>query len=257
MNVRTSIRLLPLSAWAVVAALGPPSVEGQNIAVRIGAEVYATNCANQYCHGASGAGGAAPAIAGRGTPEPELEKIIRNGVPNTSMPGWEETLPLEELEAVIAYAAFLQQQGAPQAEESLDPNRPWLNHPGRELFFDTNRISPCGSCHAFDGLGLAIAPAFGGAPTQTVAQLRAERSARVKRVRPPDGAPFAGVSAPSLYGESRWYDLSGQIPVLRTFKADAVAASADADWSHESAVRSYSDAELEIVLDYVRTATAE
>ena len=50
---------------------------------RVGAQVYAKNCANHYCHGARGAAGAAPAVAGKALSQEQVNQVVREGIPNT------------------------------------------------------------------------------------------------------------------------------------------------------------------------------
>jgi mono/diheme cytochrome c family protein len=65
-----------------------------------GEAVFANNCAS--CHGAEGAGGTAPALAGRGDlDENEVETIVRNG--GGGMPAFEGQLEDDEIDAVVDY----------------------------------------------------------------------------------------------------------------------------------------------------------
>ncbi len=91
------------------------------------------------------------------------------------MAGWKDTLSTSDLAAVIDYVWGLQRSAA-STREALDPDRPWLKHAGRALFFDANRITPCGSCHDFDGLGLAVAPPFKAVPPASASKLRTLKS---------------------------------------------------------------------------------
>ena len=232
--------------------LAPEPLRAQGIR-RVGAQVYAKNCANHYCHGALGAAGAAPAVAGKALAQEQVNQIVREGIPNTSMAGWKDTLSSSDLAAVIDYVWGLQRSAA-SAREALDPDRPWLKHAGRELFFDTNRIAPCGSCHDFDGLGLAVTPAFKAVPPASVSQLRTLKSDNVRTIRPRAGEPFIGVAAPSKAGLPRWYDLSAELPVLRTFERPAENSGPASSWSHGDGIGTYSDAELETVLEFLREA---
>ncbi len=225
--------------------------------VGYGRQVYAKTCANQNCHGAAGPAGVAPAIAGRGLPLDRLTQILRQGVPNTSMPGWETTLTLEDFQAVLSYALSIQQVAAARREESLDPKRPWLGHKGRELFFDSNRITPCGSCHSFDGLGLAVAPKFEAIPTMSAGELRKLSSEKVVTLRYGPDEAFHAIATSARSGTSRWYDLSAELPVLRTFDDGEILVDATDSWSHDRWLVEYNDAELDTVLDFLKQALAE
>jgi mono/diheme cytochrome c family protein len=247
-----------LLAWFVVAAVSALGNRAYAQAeIRVGREVYERSCATQYCHGAKGSAGGAPAIAGRGRTVESLSHIIREGVPNTAMPGWEDSLSVEEVEAVIAYAASLQHVQAAGEEQPLDPNRAWLSHPGRELFFDSNRITPCGSCHRFDGLGLAVAPSFKGRFAGGASSLRDLTSDLVVTVASPGEAAFIAIAASGKVDAPRWYDLTKELPVLRTFDADEVSVSKGSSWSHAGSLGSYSDEDLKVILDFLRQAMGE
>ena len=50
------------------------------------------------------------------------------------------------------------------------------------------------------------------------------------------------------------YDLTSKPPVLRTFAAAEVKVGGASNWSHNSAMAAYSDAELESVLAFLRVA---
>ena len=254
MNHATSWTWRPLLAAVlmVLAAGEAPAQPGR----RIGAQVYAETCSNQYCHGARGAAGAAPAVAGKGLSLERVSQVIREGIPDTSMAGWKDTLSVEDLAAVIEYVSSLQQTEVSR-QEKLDPTRPWLAHPGRELFFDANRITPCGSCHTFDGLGLAVASRFEAMPPDSVEALRKLKSDKVRTIQPATEEPFVGIAAPPKAGVPRWYDLSAELPVLRTFETLPVEGGAASSWSHGSVIRTYSDAELGKVLKFLREALAE
>ena len=224
---------------------------------RIGAEVYARTCANQYCHGPAGAVGTAPALVGRGLEPEHVKRAIRNGVPNTSMPGWAKSLSVADIEAVISYVQSLQRARMSERRVKLDAERPWLRHPGRELFFDASRTTPCGSCHAFDGLGLAVAPSFETAPSMTIGELRALESDKVATLNPREEATFPAIRAPGGAGASLWYDLSAQLPVLRTFKPGQYSIREGSAWTHRGALETYKDSELTTVLEFLREALAK
>jgi cytochrome c551 len=65
-----------------------------------GETVFANNCAS--CHGAEGAGGSAPALAGRDDlDEDGVESVVRNG--GGGMPAFEGQLSDDEIDAVTDY----------------------------------------------------------------------------------------------------------------------------------------------------------
>ena len=78
-------RLLPAILLMILAEAPLPA---QGI-WGVGSGVYAKNCANVYCHGAKGAAGAAPAVAGKALSPEQVNRIVREGIPDTSMAGME------------------------------------------------------------------------------------------------------------------------------------------------------------------------
>ena len=248
-------RLLTAILLVIVAFTAQAPLPAQGI-WSAGARVYAKNCSNVYCHGEKGAAGAAPAVAGKALSPEQVNQIVREGIPDTSMAGWNDTLSAADLASVIEYVVALQKSKASRRAE-LDPNRPWLDHPGRRLFFDPNRIAPCGSCHDFDGLGLAVASPFDAAPPADAAQLRALTSDKVRIVQPAGEEPFIGIAATSKAGVPRWYDLTTELPVLRTFEKAPEDAGPAGSWSHGNATGSYTDSELARVFGFLREALVE
>jgi len=247
----------PLAISAIIAFLillpaAPLSAQGIR---RVGAQVFAKTCASIYCHGANGTAGAAPAVVGKNLALEQVHHIVGEGVPDTNMAGWKNVLSASDLAAVIDYVFGLQKSRSSQ-REALDPDRPWLTHAGRKLFFDAGRIAPCGSCHEFDGLGLGVGPPFESVPTVTASTLRTLKSERVRRVQPLGQERFIGIAATTRAGLPRWYDLSAELPVLRTFEAPAEDTGPESSWTHGDVVGSYNDAELEKVFAFLGEALA-
>ena len=101
-----AVALVALAAPLGLAACGssgPPTPSDPVLAQ--GQQVYTARCAS--CHGVSGGGGIAPALAGRMIerfPDPaDQVALIAGGVPGTSMRAFEDVLSPEEIEAVVRY----------------------------------------------------------------------------------------------------------------------------------------------------------
>jgi cytochrome c oxidase cbb3-type subunit III len=91
-----------------------PQLAGLSVQQRIGESLYQENCA--FCHAADGTGRnwigsflephprdlTSPAFMSTMTPE-RLSGVIRDGLPETSMPAWKSVLKEDEIQAVIAY----------------------------------------------------------------------------------------------------------------------------------------------------------
>ena len=221
-----------------------------------GATVYAQSCANQNCHGAEGKAGRAATLAGRGFERDYIMKVTREGIPETAMPGWEQQLSLEEMEAVVTYVTSLH-GSAEEETENLDPDRPWLSHPGRALFFDPALVGACGSCHLFDGWGVPVAPQIEPPMPESVAELRDFAGSRVETAQPTGEGAFPAIPLGSKRGPVRVYDLSAKLPVLRTFPQGQIKLAAGADWKHSDVVAIYTVDELDQILSFLRQASAQ
>lgn len=116
--------------------------------VEAGRKLYAGRCG--HCHGQSGEGGRGAVLNTgsfhRGGSDRDLFLIIRNGIPNTEMPG---TFSLAEVEVwrIVAYVKQLGRQGAADPITG-DPAA------GARIY----RNSGCGQCHTIDGQGGWLGP---------------------------------------------------------------------------------------------------
>ncbi len=242
--------------FVAVGACSTASPQGRR-EISIGSTIYAQSCANQNCHGDQGKAGRAPALAERGFKRDYVIEVTRQGIPETAMPGWEKQLPVEDLEAVVSYVISLQGATAKETKE-LDPDRPWLNHPGRALFFDAARVGACGSCHLFDGWGVPVAPELQPPFPSSVEQFRALSVSQVRTAHPSGEAPFPALPIESDEEVVRLYDLSAKLPVLRSFRAGQVRLdAAAAGWKHSDALALYTAEEMAEILDFLSQASAE
>lgn len=92
----------------------PPPLKRPTVALRRGEKLYQDNCA--FCHAADGTGknwiGAFLEPHPRNLTDPafmaninreHLRRVIRDGLPGTSMPAWKAVLAADEIDAIIAY----------------------------------------------------------------------------------------------------------------------------------------------------------
>ena len=251
----TVARIVGRHSIASYACLLPALLTAQTD-LKLGAQVFVENCANQYCHGSPGEEGPAPRLAARGLRERNITRPIVRGVPNTNMPGWEKVLSTEQLDAVIDYVLSIQYpvRATDVKVKKLTTNRPSLKHPGRDLFFDAGRVGSCGNCHEFDGLGVAVAAPIKNVPDGIVA-LRDARPASVQTVTPTSGRAFAGLDAGVDGGRLRFVDLGPRLPVVRSFEKGEVKVESGGDWTHAAALALYSDPEQRLIFEYLRLAT--
>jgi cytochrome c oxidase cbb3-type subunit III len=94
----------------------PPRLASATAQERLGGKLFQANCA--FCHAADGSGknwigsfmephprNLTDPIAMAGMTGERLRRVIREGLPNTSMPAWKSVLEPPEIEAVIAYVS--------------------------------------------------------------------------------------------------------------------------------------------------------
>ena len=91
-----------------------PNVEGLTDKERQGGRLFQENCA--FCHGADGTGknwigsfleqhprDLTGSSAMSGMTRSRLREVIRDGLPDTTMPAWENVLTVEQIDAISAY----------------------------------------------------------------------------------------------------------------------------------------------------------
>ncbi len=95
--------------WLFAAFALALSCSAQNVTgvVKQGEAVFSKTCATGYCHGIRGGPSGAPRLAARGFNQAYIDKVVRNGVPDTGMTSFTTRLSPPDLVAVIAYVATL------------------------------------------------------------------------------------------------------------------------------------------------------
>ncbi|MBL8174650.1 MAG: c-type cytochrome [Bryobacterales bacterium] len=225
----------------------------QEADLMLGAKVFAQSCAVGYCHGSAGAANRGPRLAGRGFDRGFVDKVIRDGVPGTAMPGFKTMRP-PELNSVIAYVMKISGGGnvsaAPLHVPSPEPPvfaGPPAAQMGKLLFFDAARGTRCGTCHALEDWGVAVGPNVTGRAT---AGLRQRASANVKSVAV-GAARFPALIVDRKNNTVTLYDVAGAPPVLRTFAAAEIRVGEAAGWTHAAVTRTYTDADLASIQAYL------
>ena len=232
-----------------------------------GEVVFAQSCATGYCHGAAGAAGRGPRLRGRSLDRNRVSAAIRDGIPQSAMPGWKDRLSEQDLSAVIAYVMSLE-----HAEEAGLPENPmppgvgpaaYVNFPGpanakqgRDSFFDATRGLQCSTCHSVGGRGIAVGPELAGPTVEDrdrfLSLVRASRSLHVLTATLKDQSVFPALRFEQNEGWIKLYDLTSAPPVLRTFEASTIVSLVNArDWSHESVTQDYKDEELKAIVKYL------
>jgi mono/diheme cytochrome c family protein len=228
-----------------------------------GEDVFAQSCTG-YCHAAKGAGGGgAPRLVGRGFDQAYINTTVTRGIPGTAMLGFGTTLSPADLTAVVAYVAMLNGVTNPTiaapalggSGSAAAPNRtlPPEAARGRDLFYDATRsFGRCSTCHEINGMGIPVAAPISNVPVD-VQSLRTIATPLVST------ATINGESMPALVVSKGirnviFYDLTTPPPVLVTAEPSAVKLSDRSSWHHASVIGSYQDAELESILEFLRSA---
>jgi putative heme-binding domain-containing protein len=154
-----------------------------------GRKLYVGRCG--HCHGKNGEGGRGAILnTGRfkhGSSDRELFLVIRNGIPNTEMPGTFSS-PEAEVWRMVAYVQQLGRQGLEEPAAG-DPEAGVIIY----------RKNGCASCHSIDGNG-----GFFGPDLSDIGARRAVRHLRESIVEPSADIPldYRTVEVISITGKS-------------------------------------------------------
>jgi mono/diheme cytochrome c family protein len=234
--------------------LASAPLSAQDAAIERGSQLYRTHCAVPYCHGPEGMAGRAPKLIGHNHSVNSMFKVISWGIPGTGMPEFTTRLKTGEIADLVAYAMTLRAAASSAPAPAAPPRTPTPGaKAGRALFFDAGRMGTCGTCHELDGWGVPAGPDIKEMPRERLADLRRVPQGRVRTARPAGGeSPFPAFLAENTEARVRVYDLTGPLPVLRTFPPGRVTLSPNTSWQHEDATQPYTNSELDIIGQYLR-----
>jgi mono/diheme cytochrome c family protein len=255
-SARSKIPIRTLCASVSLWFLSCSFALAQNLqdVLKQGEEVFNQSCTG-YCHATKGGGGGgAPRLAARGWDQTYINNIVTRGIRGTAMSAFGVTLSRADLTAVVAYVATLNGITNPTITlpVALDRTLPAEAARGRDLFYDATRsFGRCSTCHEVNGLGIPVAAPIAKMP-DNVQALRTLATPLVSTV------VMNGESMPALVISKGtrsviFYDLTTTPPVLVTAEPSSVRLSDGSSWRHASVIRSYKDAELESILDFLRS----
>lgn len=253
------IVLALLTVWLAGGGAPGQAQELQEILDQ-GEQTFLVTCATGYCHAAGGAlGGGASRLAGRGFDQDYIRRATLRGLTGTAMPGFGEVLTAEEINAVVAYVAVLNDIANPSvggmALEGTAPAAPELSAEaveGRALFHESVRgFTRCATCHRVAGSGVPAANPMLNVPAdaaalRAMAALDSVSTATVGRESMPALLVSEGAS------RTMFYDFTSPPPVLRTVDNGDVSLEPGNPWRHDQVLGTYSDPELERILEYLR-----
>jgi mono/diheme cytochrome c family protein len=230
--------------------------------IKQGETIFNKTCATGYCHALrGGTGGGAPRLAARGFDEVYLNTVTARGVAGTAMPGFAGTLARPDLTDVVAYVATLNGIASPNLNFGPgvgrfglppEPQLPAEAARGRALFQDPVRgFGRCATCHEVNGIGIAVATPIAKIP-EDVEALRALATPQVSTVTA-GGETMPALVVSKTVRSVIFYDLTSPPPVLRTADPSSVKTAEGSGWRHSLATWSYSDADLESILIYLRS----
>jgi putative heme-binding domain-containing protein len=137
----------------------PPPVPPPPSALAEGQALYRGLCSG--CHGGAGRGGKGPDLTDQrwihGDKDEDIARVIRDGVPKTTMKKLGESLKEEQITKLILYIRSLAR--AP-GDSTWQPYLKGDPEVGRKLFFDEKGKAQCAKCHSVNREGGRVGPAL-------------------------------------------------------------------------------------------------
>jgi mono/diheme cytochrome c family protein len=131
---------------------------------------------------------------------------------------------------------------------------------GRDLFTNSPKGTPCGTCHFMDGTGTAVGPdltklASVVGPRGLVMTIQMSMTAYVQEVKTPTGT-FPGIQKEKNGDAVQIWDLSKMPPVLRTLQASEISSMKQNEkWKHPPTLAGYSSQELADIIAFLKWAS--
>src|SRR5581483_8108570 len=148
------------SEWIAMGAENrKPETEKQTAALEEGQALFRGLCSG--CHGGNGRGGKGPDLTDdrwiHGSGDDDISRVIRNGVPKTTMKKLGESLKEEQIRKIIL---FIRSLARAPGDTTWKPYLAGDAKAGHTLFFDVKGKALCAKCHTVGGEGGRIGPAL-------------------------------------------------------------------------------------------------
>ena len=252
---KTKFLLFPVLLFAGIQT----QVLAQEVNPPLGEQIYLNTCATGYCHTpGGGAGGGAARLAARGFDLDYITRTVSLGLHETLMQGFASILPAPELQAVIAYVASLNGLSVADAAATAPATPAVVLSPaeerGKALLHDALRgFGRCATCHQVEGSGVPVADPIAVVPG-SVRALKRLRTPKVATVHL-DRERMPGLVLNQGAARTLFYDLTSAPPVRRNVETGSVTIKPGSRWRHASFIPTYTDAELENILEYLRVVS--
>jgi putative heme-binding domain-containing protein len=149
----------PLSAETNQAADSRQQTAEKQAALEEGQALYRGLCSG--CHGGACRGGKGPDLTDdrwiHGNTDDDIARVIRNGVPKTTMKKLGESLKEEQIRKLILY---IRSQARAPGETTWKPYLAGDAQAGKKLFFDLKGKAQCAKCHTVGGEGGRVGPSL-------------------------------------------------------------------------------------------------
>lgn len=136
-----------------------PLTPEQQAALAEGQALFRGLCSG--CHGGAGRGGKGPDLTDlrwiHGDKDADIARVIREGVPKTTMKKLGESLKEEQIGKVVLYIRSLARS---PADSTWQPYLKGDPEAGRKLFFDEKGKAQCAKCHSVNREGGRVGPAL-------------------------------------------------------------------------------------------------
>lgn len=209
-----------------------------------GKQLFATSCANSFCHGSEGGPGRGPRLRDRDWQQSYLYSTIEDGIAGSPMPAWKGRLSEQQIHAVIRYILSISREVPEEAKTqpaALRDATPAITAAndntaarGKQLFFDLSNERNCGVCHRIGDAGLSVGPALSSLSNKSDAEIIASilqpQGEPALGVRTTSGEAICGIKAGGDAKTLQIYDIpSDGPPVLRTFTLEEIVSRSHCD----------------------------